>query len=963
MHASRKRRTSQELPRSPSDLKRPKTGQSVDDLSSSDAEPPDGGGFDQRTLPENSERVEPAFGKRAPGLHLGENRRDSAASSVSPLTQQNSGRGEDFGWTLPSVASLLSGVPQRLLAKRTVSSSRSASRSPPSLAHTSLLDALGLSSPSALRRSPSNIPAESTVESRAEMTAVNVPESDAAQPQTESLSTSSQDQHGSKTPDSRQGGALHAIPEYSALELAQSAGSTHVVATSPSPETSSQLSDSLKPQIDTTRPESPMVTTCSPVPEIAPPRPVPPQSGSPYENEHRIRVTDGEIFRAESQAMDSHRPSATTACIPGVPTASSFHPLVGNSSAWPTVTGSFKPSFMRVSPAYGGFSRLAGDIPTQSQSMGSAWPTEATGLPASTVTPSKSVVAPVSRDSHPEDPCLKRHPHGSQDLRSGGREASSPLLAPPGASENPYSRANAVSFLPRTLPILRGQPAREHPTAERSVQTGVTDDEQGVPPARSGIRDIWSAEVPLGAENPNFPDHAVQFGRATSHGHYPKAASVHTVYSTTDDMSLCSVPRGGESLDRDVRMVDANYGEARVLENAMSRRIQGDEQRRPIRTASSKSYQRQRREESPESFRFSTPSSLSAASDGRVPVSTTRERPQRREKDEPPAYVGFNLPHNRQPKDTPENRLHTAIRRAMRELLGFGIKNTPRCRPHPPADIDDILVFLEGGRGPILDELQLDLVTTADGVQSHWNIKAGTLFAIAFLERVANAHFAQDVFDKKDLNVANIKDIFLSKIRNFIALYQNLYFPLDEREEYELRAFRRKNSRRTSLAKLRLRMCFEHLYTFYPTFNRVDDEMISEDETDDELTKPGIKVVRRIERFWVNPEITLIFHQLLDPHLLETNAFGECGPGNKFRQRINHPPKRIVDDDVVVGLPKNFYNPLWLRTLSEGEIAELRARPSVSLEPFLSRLRSQLPAGAGFAAKGLLNAYESMIQA
>ncbi|EJD33808.1 hypothetical protein AURDEDRAFT_177120 [Auricularia subglabra TFB-10046 SS5] len=119
----------------------------------------------------------------------------------------------------------------------------------------------------------------------------------------------------------------------------------------------------------------------------------------------------------------------------------------------------------------------------------------------------------------------------------------------------------------------------------------------------------------------------------------------------------------------------------------------------------------------------------------------------------------------------------------------------------------------------------------------------------------------------------------------------------------------------------------------------VDDEMISEDETDIENTYPGVKVVRRIEKIWVNPELTLIFHMLVDVHLNECNDFNELGPGSPFRQRINHPPARSVDMDVIVGLPQNFYNPVWVETLSDEERRDLRPTNPVDLEPFLSRIR------------------------
>ncbi|EJD33469.1 hypothetical protein AURDEDRAFT_177448 [Auricularia subglabra TFB-10046 SS5] len=315
-----------------------------------------------------------------------------------------------------------------------------------------------------------------------------------------------------------------------------------------------------------------------------------------------------------------------------------------------------------------------------------------------------------------------------------------------------------------------------------------------------------------------------------------------------------------------------------------------------------------------------------------------RSARRRRPRPYPPLYVGFNYPHDREEKGVAQNRFNRAVRELMRELLGFGPKNS-HLEPHPPAEIDDIVAFLGGGEGPSLEGLQLDLVTTSDGIQSHWNMEAARLFADEFLARVDDLCFPENAFEDCDVTASNIKNMFLIRIRYFIRLYQDLYFPLPAREAYESRRFRRMTSRRSSLTSLRKRVCNRIVRALRPIMRLVDDEMISDDETDQEESSPGVKVFRRIERVWVNPELTLIFHMLVDVHLNACNVFGEMGAGSPFRQRINHPPSRVVDTDVVVGLPRNFYNPAWIETLSDGEYWELRCKPAVDLEPFLSQLR------------------------
>lgn len=134
----------------------------------------------------------------------------------------------------------------------------------------------------------------------------------------------------------------------------------------------------------------------------------------------------------------------------------------------------------------------------------------------------------------------------------------------------------------------------------------------------------------------------------------------------------------------------------------------------------------------------------------------------------------------------------------MKECLRFDDEN-PLQRPNPPADVQTVAEFLQGRVRPDLDDLQLDLVTTPDGVRSHWNFDAGTQFANEFLNRVHNAGFSADAFKSSDLNVQNIRDIFLRKIRYFMQLYRNIYFPVSRDRQKALKAMLRKTSRRLSV--------------------------------------------------------------------------------------------------------------------------------------------------------------------
>lgn len=128
---------------------------------------------------------------------------------------------------------------------------------------------------------------------------------------------------------------------------------------------------------------------------------------------------------------------------------------------------------------------------------------------------------------------------------------------------------------------------------------------------------------------------------------------------------------------------------------------------------------------------------------------------------------------------------------------------------------------------------------------------------------------------------------------------------------------------------------------------RVDDEMISEDETDPGLSGPGLKMFRRVKKGWVNTDVTRILHMLLDVHLHRLNIYGELGAGNKFRQRVNHPPARTVMTNVVIGLPENFYEPQWLSSISAEERQDLRCQSPVDLDPYLAMLHGYVVHNAG----------------
>ncbi|EJD41638.1 hypothetical protein AURDEDRAFT_126954 [Auricularia subglabra TFB-10046 SS5] len=257
-----------------------------------------------------------------------------------------------------------------------------------------------------------------------------------------------------------------------------------------------------------------------------------------------------------------------------------------------------------------------------------------------------------------------------------------------------------------------------------------------------------------------------------------------------------------------------------------------------------------------------------------------------------------------------------SVREMMEDLLGFGDKSCFR-RPHPPADLKDVAAFLNGSGGPNLEDLRLDLATTGNGDKSQWNIRADSHH---------EGEISKVVLSTGTRRNPNTRRAFTPGYEEEQCTPSALtVYPINDSHQ---------------LFKFRKRACKlgGPLAVLKPLMDLVDDEMISEDETDAERSTKRLKVFRRVEKYWVNPELTRIFHVLVDVHLDILNAFGEHGAGSSFRQRVNHPPARVVTSGVVVGLPANFYNPQWVATLLPVEKKELRMGGNVDLTPFIAMI-------------------------
>lgn len=95
---------------------------------------------------------------------------------------------------------------------------------------------------------------------------------------------------------------------------------------------------------------------------------------------------------------------------------------------------------------------------------------------------------------------------------------------------------------------------------------------------------------------------------------------------------------------------------------------------------------------------------------------------------------------------------------------------------------------------------------------------------------------------------------------------------------------------------------------------RFDDEAISSDETDEDLTQQkGHKVVRRIAKSWVHPKLTRLFHDVIDPRIFAYDP-AHPKPGNRPRDRVTD-ALRESDRQVISTMPRNFYDPAFLEKM------------------------------------------------
>lgn len=106
----------------------------------------------------------------------------------------------------------------------------------------------------------------------------------------------------------------------------------------------------------------------------------------------------------------------------------------------------------------------------------------------------------------------------------------------------------------------------------------------------------------------------------------------------------------------------------------------------------------------------------------------------------------------------------------------------------------------------------------------------------------------------------------------------------------------------------------------------------------DETDRRGKEPIRGQRKFlvarpgWRSQEVTKWLRVIDDLYTVHRFSLdGRASRGNWVRQRIDS-GRVDLDRFPVSGLPENFYDPAWLRGLSQTERDHLEMQPGVSLE-------------------------------
>ena len=276
---------------------------------------------------------------------------------------------------------------------------------------------------------------------------------------------------------------------------------------------------------------------------------------------------------------------------------------------------------------------------------------------------------------------------------------------------------------------------------------------------------------------------------------------------------------------------------------------------------------------------------------------------------------------------------------------------------HHAVDSAEIALFVESSQragGPIMEESQLKLDISTSRLANPWNKRAAILFADYFrsLEGRGERYAVNIVKKTFSTHMVRLRQLYAQgqapqTLQNRQkSSDRNQKFSRDQRirnvrvEEHLVKS-RRAYKQIPQLHQRRVNACFAFqsdptIERLLPLMDKIPVGAMSGDETDHRQNNLNYVVRPPV---WRSSEIEPFFMALDDLHLstrFSSNGRAKRGKFPHPRIRSGRPP---IPGGGVPGLPVNFYDPRWLRTLTGFERKELKIKPSIDLElsPYIIR--------------------------